>query len=377
MKARSNGRARRKVRYAVIGLGYISQTAVLPAFRNAKSNSALAALVSGNGVKARKLARKYGVADVYSYDQLADCLAHDGIDAVYIALPNHLHRDTAVAAAQAGKHILCEKPLAVTEQECEEMIDAAKTGGVRLMTAYRLHFERANLKAVEVVQSGRIGEPRMFQSAFTMQVEDGNVRLEPTEKGGGPAYDIGIYCINAARYLFRDEPCEVVAFAATGTDRRFHDAPEMVSGILRFPGDRLASFTCSFGATDTGWYQIVGTKGDLRVDPAYETAKPLRHRLTVGGGARREFFFPKRDQFAPELVYFSDCILRGKDPEPSGKEGLADVRIIQALLESIRTVRPVRLTRFERRRRPSMAMEMRRPPVSSKPLVQAASPSGH
>ncbi len=295
---------------------------------------------------------------------------------MYIALPNHMHRDYAVAAARAGKHILCEKPLAVTRAECEEMIEAAADAGVRLMTAYRLHFERANLRAVEIVRSGKLGEPRIFQSLFTMQVEEDNIRLAPTHQGGGPIYDIGIYCINAARYLFRAEPSEVFATSASIGGKRFERTPEMMSCILRFPVERLATFTCSFGAADGGWYQVVGTRGDLRVDTAYEYAEPIAHRLTIDGRTR-ETRFAKRDQFAPELLYFSDCILSGREPVPSGREGLADLRIIRALLESARAGRVVKLDEFERHRRPTMALETKRPPVRRPKLVRAASPSGH
>ena len=374
--ARRRPRSSRKIRYAVVGMGYISQAAVLPAFRNARANSTLAAIVSDDPAKLKTLAKRHRIPDVYDYDGFDDCLADETIDAVYIALPNHMHRDYAVRAARAGKHVLCEKPLAVTEKECEEMIEAAAANGVRLMTAYRLHFEKANLKAVEIVRSGRLGEPRIFQSAFSMQVEQGNVRLSPTAEGGGPIYDIGIYCINAARYLFQAEPEEVLATSANIGDKRFAACPEMMSCILRFPVERLASFTCSFGAADAGWYQVIGTKGNLRMDPAYELAEALVQTVTIGGRTEKRTF-PKRDQFAPELISFSDCILKDREPEPSGREGLADVRIIRAVLESARTGRPVRLVPFDRGRRPTMAMEIRRPPVARPALIHAERPSGN
>ena len=367
-------RPRGRIRYAVVGLGYIAQSAVLPAFRHARRNSELVALVSGDPRKRRALQRTYRARFVYDDKHYPDCLANPEIDAVYLALPNHLHRPYAVAAARAGKHVLCEKPLAVTEEDCEEMIAAAAENGVRLMTAYRLHFERTNLEAIEAIRSGRVGEPRIFQSSFTMQVAPGNVRLNPTAMGGGPIYDIGIYSINAARYLFRDEPTEAFAWTAGGDDRRFDRTPEMMACVLRFPGQRLASFVCSFGAADTGWYEVVGTKGQVRVEPAFETAEALTLRATTGGRTRRRTF-PKRDHFAPELLAFSDAVRRGRDPEPSGREGLADVRIIRALLASARTGRPVRLAPLAREARPDLRMERRSPPVSKRRLIRAASPS--
>ena len=211
------------------------------------------------------------------------------------------------------------------------------------MVAYRLHFEEANLEAARIVRSGPAGRaPRIFSSLFTMQVEDpGNIRLKAAS-GGGTLYDIGIYCINAARTVFRAEPEEVVAFRATGPDARFREVDEMTSAVLRFPGERLATFTSSFGAADRGLYTVVGTKGSLDVEPAFEYAEAITHRLRIGKRTERKRF-PKRDQFAPEIVYFSDCVREGRDPEPSGAEGLADVRVIEALGRSAAEGRPVRL----------------------------------
>ena len=365
-----------RVRYAVVGLGYIAQAAILPAFAHARKNSQLTALVSDDDRKLRELSRRYRVPKTYSYARYAECLESGEVDAVYLALPNFMHRDYAVAAAEHGVHVLCEKPLAVTEEECEDMIRAAKDGGVRLMTAYRLHFEKGNLEAVRLAQSGKLGTPRYFQSLFTMQVKDAkNVRLESEERGGGPLYDIGIYCINAARYLFRDEPVEVFAARATSGEKRFANVSETAAAVLRFPGDRLAAFTCSFGAADVGWYQIVGSKGDLRMSPAYEYAEALEMEVTVEGRTRRRKF-AKRDQFAPELLAFSEAVRSGKDPEPSGIEGLADVRVIRALLRSADAGRPVSLPPFSRGERPGPKQEISRPPVAMPELVRAASPSG-
>jgi predicted dehydrogenase len=368
----SNSAEKAKVRYAVVGLGYIAQIAVLPAFAKAK-NSELAALVSDDNVKLEKLSKKYKVPSTYSYQEYEDCLTSGEIDAVYIALPNSMHRDYTVRACKAGIHVLCEKPLAVTESECEEMIRAASESGVKLMTAYRLHFEKANMTAVEIAGSGRIGELRAFNSVFTMQVKEGDIRLQK-DLGGGTLYDIGIYCINAARYLFQDEPIEVVGFSANSGEKRFKEVDEMFSAILRFPDERLASFTTSFGASDISAYQIVGTEGDLRVDPAYEFAADLKHHLTIKGRTR-ERTFSKRDQFAPELIYFADCVINDKTPEPSGEEGLADVRIIRALYESASTGQPVSLGEFRKERRPSIEQELREPPVRKPELVRAATPT--
>ena len=237
-----------KVRYAVMGLGHIAQTAVLPAFAHARGSSTLAALISSDATKLRKVGQKYGIERLYSYEQFDECMASGEVDAVYIALPNHLHAEYTVRAAKHGVHVLCEKPMAVTEKECLSMIRACEKYGVRLMIAYRLHFEKANLATIRLVQSGKIGEPRIFNSVFTMDVKAGDIRLR-AETGGGTLYDIGIYCINAARYLFRDEPVEVLGASARRDTERFAEVEEMFSATLRFPDDRIANVVCSFGAS--------------------------------------------------------------------------------------------------------------------------------
>jgi glucose-fructose oxidoreductase len=359
---------KRQIRYAIVGCGHIAQVAVLPGFANARRNSRLAALVSGDAVKREQLGKKYDVPRTFSYEQYDECLKE--IDAVYIALPNSMHCEYSVRAARAGVHVLVEKPMAVTEDECEEMSRAAREAGVKLMVAYRLHFERANLEAGEIARSGRIGEPRVFSSTFCTPVVPGNIRVKKA-LGGGVLYDIGIYCINAARALFRDEPHEVEALTSGTLD----EVEESVSAVLRFPNERIASFTASFGAAKVSEYRLAGTKGDLALEPAYDYAKPLKHRLTIDGDMR-ERRFAKRDQFAPELLYFSDCILQNGTPEPGGDEGLADVRVIRALYRSAESGRPVSLEPFAKRSRPSLEQEIRRPPIEKPDVIHAAAPSG-
>jgi predicted dehydrogenase len=360
---------KRQIRYAVVGLGHIAQVAVLPAFGNARRNSKLVALVSGDPIKRQQLSETYGVEKAYSYEQYDECLKQ--VDAVYIALPNTMHCEYTVRAARAGVHVLVEKPMAMTEEECEEMIRAARESGVKLMVAYRLHFERANLEAGEIARSGRIGEPRVFNSTFCTPVVPGNIRVR-RDSGGGMLYDIGIYCINAARALFRDEPTEVRAVTAGTLD----EVEESVSAVLRFSNERIASFTASFGAAKVSEYRLAGTKGDLALEPAYDYARPLKHRLTLDG-EMRERRFAKRDQFAPELLYFSDCVLQNGTPEPGGDEGLADVRVIRALYRSAESGRPVALEPFAKRARPSLEQEIRRPPIDKPEVIHAAAPSGN
>lgn len=365
---------KKQVRYAVVGLGHIAQVAVLPAFKHAE-NSHLAAIVSDDPAKRRELGEKYVVEQAVDYDDFDDLLQRREIDAVYIALPNHMHYEYVIRAASAGVHVLCEKPLGINSRECEEMIAAANQTNVKQMTAYRLHFEKCNLKAIEIVRSGKLGELRLFNSVFTLPVVEGNIRVK-RELGGGTLFDIGIYCINAARYLFQAEPEEVQAWTIHTDDPRFQDVEESATCILHFPDQRLATFTCSFGTSPVGHYQVLGTQGDLRVDPAYEYSGALTHFLTIDGKTSRRTF-RSRDQFAPELIYFSNCILRNRTPEPSGIEGLADVRVIEALYESAGAGgKRIRLPAFEADAPPHPSQEIRRPPIRKLELVHAQSPSG-
>jgi predicted dehydrogenase len=376
VKAREKTRAARRqvkreyrsvksaVRYAVIGLGHIAQAAVLPAFGHAR-NSRLAALVSGSPKKLKVLGRRYQIPRLCRYDD-ADALFRSGeIDAVFIALPNDLHKQWTLRAARAGLHVLCEKPMAVTSRECEAMIAATARARVKLMIAYRLHFEAANLEAERLARQGKLGDLRFFSSDFCMQVRDKNIRLKRA-KGGGPLHDIGVYCINAARNTFGQEPRSVFATATRSRDRRFREIDENVAVVMRFKDERLASFNCSFGAADRSTYTVTGTRGSVTLDPAYEYALALKMRLRLGGRDRARRF-GKRDQFAAELEYFSQCILDDRAPEPAGAEGLADVRILEALQRSIKSGRWVDIRAPLRKRRPAQRQDIRRPPLPREP----------
>jgi glucose-fructose oxidoreductase len=222
-----------------------------------------------------------------------------------------------------------------------------------------------------MVRSGKLGMVRYFDSQFSMQVKEDNIRVK-RKLGGGPLYDIGIYCINAMRMNFAAEPERVWATSVTSSDPRFREVEETVVAVLEFPDNRIGTFTCSFGAADRGAYEVVGSKGSIRLDPAYEHAEGLSYEVALGEKKRRKHF-GKSDQFAPELLYFSDCILKGKEPEPSGEEGLMDVEIIEALQESMASGQWEEV-RVSRNRRPKKAQIIRRPPLRKPRLVHAESP---
>lgn len=372
-----SSKPKKKVRYAVVGLGYIAQTAVLPAFKNARSNSELVALVSGDKDKLKLLGEKYHIEKCYLYSEFEQCLKNDEVDAIYIATPNSYHRNIMETAARFGVHVLCEKPMAVTTEDCLSMIHEAEKYDIQLMIAYRLHFEAANLEAIKISHSKRIGDLKIFNSVFTMQVKNhNNIRLEEVEKGGGPLYDIGIYCINAARYLFKAEPTVVFAMTGTSKDSRFKKVDEIVSCVMKFPDERLATFSISFGAFASADYDLIGTKGRIRLEKGYEysttmTLKTYEERKIITKK------YPKRDQFAPELIYFSECIQKKKKPEPSGEEGLADIKIIEALLLSIDLGSPITLDEITKKTRPTEDQKITKPSFARPRLLNVIGPGGN
>lgn len=362
---------------AVVGQGYFAQAAVLPAL-DQSDELELAALVSGSHDKLDELGARYGVRTRCKYDELDRVLARGDIDAVYIAVPNDLHAELTLLAARHGVHVFCEKPMAPTEAECRQMIRACAQHRVKLMIGYRLHFESANLIAIEIARGGEIGTPRIFSSVFALQVREGNTRVQ-RRRGAGPLYDLGVYCVNAARYLFRAEPVEASALRLAGHDPRFANIEEAYAAVLRFSGERVAQFTCSFGAYDRSHYEVVGTDGVIALDHAYEYATEMTMRVEGAHGVK-ERTFPRRDQIAAELAYFARCVRENRDPEPSGWEGLADVRILQALQASSRFGRAVPIEPVEPHGgphggphdRPDLGQEIRLPAHDPLALVDVA-----
>lgn len=358
---------------AVIGQGHFAQAAILPAIAQLDDDVELAALVSSSEHKLEELGARYGVSTLVHYDDLDRLLSTHKIDAVFIAVPNDLHAEMTLIAARHGVHVLCEKPMAPTEAECMQMIRACEARHVKLMIAYRLHFQAANLVAIEIARGGELGDPRIFSSTFSMQVREGNTRVQP-RRGSGPLYDIGIYCVNAARYLFRAEPAEVTALRLCGRDPRFTATDEAYGVTLRFPHERVAQFTCSFGAHDRAHYEVIGTEGFLTLDNAYEYATDMKMHV-VGKHGEKERTFERRDQIAAEIAYFIKCVREDLEPEPSGWEGLADVRILQAIMQSARFGRAVPVEPILRPHRPDMSQEIDVEPVPRPPLVDVASSS--
>ena len=365
-------KGRGKVRYAVVGAGNIAQVAVLPAFAQA-DDAELVAIVSSDEAKRRELGRRYQVGLTAGYEDLERVLDTGDIDAVYIALPNNQHREYTERAARRGVHVLCEKPMATSEEDCEAMIEVCEENDVKLMIAYRLHFEEANLRAVEIARSGAIGDPLLLGAWLTHQVRAGDIRTRQ-DTAGGALFDEGPYPVNAARYLFADEPIEVSASSNVDDDPRFRGVDTTTGALMRFPDGRLAQFFVSQAAASVSAFRLVGSRGDLFVDSAFDYKGERKHLLTIDGKTE-ERKFPKQDQFAPELIYFSRCVLDDTQPEPDGREGLADVRVLVAIAQAARSGRPVKLAPLQRTRRPDMSQLITRPAVEPPEPVRAPSPS--
>jgi predicted dehydrogenase len=354
------------IRYAVVGAGWISQQAFLPGVGQS-ANSRVTAIVTGDPGKAKRLAEFYGVGQIVGYDGYDALLRGSDVDAAYIALPNHLHADYAVRAARAGKHVLVEKPLATSEEDALAMIAAAREAGVFLMTAYRLHNEPGTVAVLDHIRNDAIGRPLFFQSVFSFQAAAGNHRLKAAS-WGGPLQDVGVYCVNAARHIFAEEPIEAMAMVyRPNDDPRFREVEASVAALLRFPSGGLAQFVASFGATDVDNYRVVGTSGDLELDPGFrfETATRLRLRRD---GEVRETQFPQIDHFGAQVEYFSDCIRAGTPPEADGEEGLADLRALVAIEKAALTGQPQSITSPPRSRHPTPDM-VRFTPATDRRLV--------
>lgn len=364
----------RKVRYAVVGLGDISQEAMLPGIAHT-GNSELVALVTDDPAKARGVGERYGIKDRYSYAQFAAMLRSGTVDAIYLGTPNWRHAEFAVPALEAGIHVLAEKPLEVSTAKCRAILEAEKRASAKLMVAYRLHFEPATLATVELVRSGELGELTLFTSTFAQMVAPDNHRATSGE-AAGPVLDMGPYPVNAARTFFEDEPTEVVSAVGTRHPQAgFGDIDDTVAVTLRFPRDRLAQFVVSYYGNHLDTYTLVGTKGSVEVNPGFMYGVSLEQAITIGD-SKTSRSFKNTDHFGGEMKYFSDCILNGTDPEPDGQEGYADVRVLEGILEAVKSGGRVVLEPFTRTRRIDTAAQRETLRAKSTPdLVNASNPA--
>jgi glucose-fructose oxidoreductase len=335
----------KQIGYAVVGAGDLSRAALL-AFAGAADNSRLVAVVTGDRAQAQALAQD-ARATAYHYDEFRQCLTREDVQAVYVAVPNSLHSDYTVDAARAGMHVLCERPMAVTADECRRMIRTCQTNRVKFMVSYRLQFHPAFSKAMDLVRAGHLGALKTFSSDVTMRIPSAEDPRLQRRLGGGSVYDLGVLPIAASRMLFGSEPAQVMAMSARTTRRYGGDVDEGTVALIRFPDDRLAHLHSSFGEEPTSTFSLFGEEGWLTVSPAYR--HDVDSTLIVSRHGRLEHTtYPPSDQYAAEIGYFSECILADRQPDSGGIEGLMDTRTIEAIYRSGRDGRPVTLPRLTR-----------------------------
>ncbi|MCP4534760.1 MAG: Gfo/Idh/MocA family oxidoreductase, partial [Delftia sp.] len=257
----------------------------------------------------------------------------DDVQAVYIPLPNSLHREWTIKAAEAGKHILCEKPLALNASQCADMDAAARRNGVKLMEAFMYRFHPQTEQVLKLIQSGVIGKPSLIHAAFSFRLTNpANIRLQ-AELGGGSLMDVGCYCVNVSRTLAGAEPVEAQAFAnwaQTGVD-------EQLTGTLRFSDGLLAQFDCALTLERREFYQVAGPEGHLHIPAAF---LPGTADTTIyehhGRQGTTTHEVPGVDEYQLMVEHFADCVLHDKPPRYPVTEAQANMRVIEALYRSAR-----------------------------------------
>lgn len=348
-----------RIGIAIVGLGRIAVNEMLPAFAQSKHAKPVA-LVTGDRAKGLKIAHQYNipesaVLDYRDYDKLAQMPEVQG---VYIALPNSMHREYTVRAAQAGKHVLCEKPMATSAADCEKMIAACRKAGRKLMIAYRSQYEPMDRALAQMVQDKQLGALKEFVSVNSQNMGDPqHWRLKKALAGGGALPDVGLYCINAARFLSGEEPSEVIGnIWSTPGDARFREVEESCQFILRFPSGFMANCTTSYAAHKSQMLRLNGATAWAEMNPAYayHGLKLKFVRVVDGKEQATDMQIEEKNQFALEMDHFAACIQQNLDVHTPGEEGLQDQRIMDAIYESARTHRPVKLAQPLKTRGPAL-----------------------
>ena len=333
--------------FAIVGLGNYALRQMMPRFGQAE-RAHVAAIVSGNADKLRRVGDAYGVPPDarYSYDSFARIAKDDRIDAVYVVLPSGLHAQWTVKAFAAGKHVLCEKPMALSSAECERMIAASRRANRKLMIAYRSHFEPYNLEAMELMARNAVGQLRLIRTEQSYRMgptsPSENWRVSRALAGGGPLEDYGIYGLQSALYLAREMPESISAstFRPAG-DPRFSEIFAHVSSHWRFPSGAVAQLATSYDSAGANFAHARGTTGALIMDPATSYSG---QKMRLEGRDGREFTPGDPDlQFARQLDHFADAIRDGKPIRTPGEMGLRDVRLIEAIYASAAAGRTVKL----------------------------------
>ena len=334
----------RKLGWAIVGLGNLAINQILPAFAKCEK-SKVVAFVSGHPDKAHKLAVRYGVnpKNIYNYQNYDAVRDNREVDIIYIVLPNGMHAEYTIRGLRAGKHILCEKPMANTPQDCQAMIDAARKANRKLMVAYRCRYEPFNQAMIKMAREQELGPIKVIVADHGFNIGDPNQwRLKKDMAGGGCLMDIGIYSLQATRYITNEEPAEVNAMSyTTEGDVRFKEVEETINFQLRFPSGVLANCTSSYGYSGQNRYRVVTTKGWFELEPATSYTGLRMH--VRRGNTTEEKILPQIDHFTAEMDHMSDCAMSDKAPQTPGEEGLRDLKIMMAIYEAARSGNTVKL----------------------------------
>lgn len=341
-----------RVGFAIVGMGRLSLEEIIPAFAQCRM-SKLVALVSGTPDKAQAVAAQHGIADnaIYSYDDFDRIRDNPAIQAVYIVLPNSMHKDFTLRAAKAGKHVLCEKPMSTSSADASAMVEACEAAAVKLMVAYRCQYEEVNREAIRLYRSGDLGKPRLIEAVnLQAQGDPDQWRHKLVMAGGGALPDIGLYCLNGARAYTGEEPVEVYArLVQPKDDPRFAEVEETVVFTLTFPSGTVATCSTSYDAhqvkdmaarLEKGWLQIPNAF-------AYKGQQLKISRTEEGKQVVSQPQLQPKNQFALEIDHFAQCIKQDLKPHTPGEEGLQDHVVMEAIYESARTNKPVALKRYD------------------------------
>jgi predicted dehydrogenase len=333
----------KQIGYAVVGLGSISQVAVLPAFAHSKK-AKLVAVVSGDKNKAKKFAQDFNANAAYTYDEFSQCLTNSQVDAVYIATPPGEHEKYAVAAAKAGKHVLCEKPLAATVKQARNMVNTCRRNKVLFMTAYRKYFEPSSLALKKMITTGELGRIDIIHTLFAEHrpLGDNSPSWLFSKKlcGGGPLTDLGVYCINTTRWLVDEDPISATGISWVRDKRRYKEVEEGVAFRLDFKSGIVLQGTAAYSAAFSSFVHVHGEKGWAELGPAFAFEEERRLSGKVSGKWFDKTYEPI-DEFVLEIDAFADCIREGRESEPTGEQGLRDIIIIDAIYRAVKQRRTV------------------------------------
>lgn len=327
--------------FALCGLGELSAGQIAPALLHTK-RCRLTGIVTDTAAKAAQWQKAYAIPahSIYTYDTMARMADNPDIDVVYVVTPNALHLPHATAAAKAGKHVFCEKPLEISVERCQQLIDAVKAAGRRLGVAYRCRFEPHHLECMRLAREREFGKLRVIDAYFGFDIEPGEWRLKRELSGGGPLLDVGIYALQASRYLTGEEPEWISATTTVGDPARFSEVEASVIWEARFPGGAISQCGASFESASAGYVRAIGENGWFGLDPAFNY-RGIRGRRSDA----RALSFPDIDQFAAEMDDFARCIQEETATIVSGEEGLRDARAMAAIYQSARSGAPVSLAR--------------------------------